>query len=296
MKEMGYQPNSFAKALATNRSDTIGMVVSDLSGPFFGDMMRHAEDETRKHGKHLIITSGHDTIESESDAIDFLMKRRVDALLLHVDALTDEDIIQLCDDNDIPIILINRLVPELESQCISLDNDMGGFLATQHLIDLGHRDIACITGPLFKADARARLAGYRRAIEMAGIDYDERLVIESDYQEKGGNSSIERLRRRGVKFTSVVAQNDHMAIGAMKALKAHGLKIPQDVSVVGYDDMVMARYTEPALTTVSIPVAEFGQQAADMALAKLGDKTSGATKQFQPELIVRASTGKVNTI
>lgn len=292
MKELGYQPNSFAKALATNRSDTIGMVVSDLSGPFFGDMMRHAEDETRKHGKHLIITSGHDTVESESDAINFLMKRRVDALLLHVDALTDEDIIQLCDDNDIPIVLINRLVPELEEQCISLDNDMGGFLATQHLIDLGHRNIACITGPLFKADARARLAGYRRAIEMAGIEYDERLVIESDYQEKGGNSSVERLRRRGVKFTAVVAQNDHMAIGAMNALKAHGMKVPQDVSVVGYDDMVMARYTEPALTTVSIPVAEFGQQAADMALAKLGDKTSGATKQFQPELIVRASTGQ----
>lgn len=290
MKELGYQPNSFAKALATNRSDTFGMVVSDLGGPFFGDMMRAAEDEVRKRGKHLIITSGHDSLDSECDAIEFLMQRRVDALLLHVDSLTDEALIKLVDDTEIPIILINRRVPELAEQCISLDNDMGGYLATQHLIELGHQQIACITGPLFKADARARLAGYRRAIEQAGLRYDERLVIESDYQESGGQTSVERLRRRNVPFSALVAQNDHMAIGAMNTLKSQGLSIPNDVSIVGYDNMVMSPYTEPALTTVNIPVAEFGKQAANLAFAKLDNKEADITQQFQPELIVRAST------
>ncbi len=293
MAELGYQPNSFAKALATNKSDTIGMVVSDLGGPFFGDMMRSAEDEVRKFGKHLMITSGHDTLESEQDAINFLMQRRVDALLLHLDSIPDEDIIKLSDSAKIPIILMNRLVPELPEQCISLDNDMGGYLATQHLIELGHIQIACITGPLFKADARSRLAGYRRAIEQAGLEYDERLVIESDYQESGGKTSIERLRRRNVHFTAVVAQNDHMAIGALNTLKLHGLSIPEDVSIVGYDDMVMARYTEPGLTTVNIPVAQFGQQAANLALKKLGDKVNRVIHHFQPELVVRGSTGPV---
>ena len=293
MAELGYQPNSFAKALATNKSDTIGMVVSDLGGPFFGDMMRSAEDEVRKFGKHLMITSGHDTLESEQDAINFLMQRRVDALLLHLDSIPDEDIIKLSDSAKIPIILMNRLVPELPEQCISLDNDMGGYLATQHLIELGHIQIACITGPLFKADARSRFAGYRRAIEQAGLEYDERLVIESDYQESGGKTSIERLRRRNVHFTAVVAQNDHMAIGALNTLKLHGLSIPEDVSIVGYDDMVMARYTEPGLTTVNIPVAQFGQQAANLALKKLGDKVNRVIHHFQPELVVRGSTGPV---
>ena len=293
MKELGYQPNSFAKALATNKSDTIGMVVSDLGGPFFGDMMRAAEDEVRKLGKHLIITSGHDTLESEQHAIDFLMQRRVDALLLHLDSIPDEDIIKLSDATNIPIILVNRLIPELPEQCISLDNDMGGYLATQHLIELGHTKIACITGPLFKADARSRLAGYRRAIEQANLDYDERLVIESDYQEVGGKASVERLRRRNMAFTAVVAQNDHMAIGALNALKTHGLSIPEDVSIVGYDDMVMARYTDPGLTTVNIPVAQFGQQGANLALKKLGEKVSKVTHYFQPELVVRGSTGPV---
>ncbi|MDX1342408.1 LacI family DNA-binding transcriptional regulator [Reinekea sp. G2M2-21] len=291
MKELGYQPNSFAKALATNKSDTVGMVVSDLGGPFFGDMMRAAEDEVRKLGKHLIITSGHDTLDSEQDAIEFLMQRRVDALLLHLDSIPDEDIIKLSDTANIPIILMNRLIPELPDQCISLDNDMGGYLATQHLIELGHTNIACITGPLFKADARSRLAGYRRAIEQAGMEYDERLVIESDYQEAGGKASIERLRRRNMRFTGVVAQNDHMAIGAMNALKMHGLSVPDDVSVVGYDDMVMARYTEPGLTTVNIPVAQFGQQAANLALSRLGEKTGKIFQHFQPELVVRGSSG-----
>ncbi|EAR10830.1 LacI family DNA-binding transcriptional regulator [Reinekea blandensis] len=290
MKELGYKPNSFAKALATNRSDTLGMVVSDLAGPFFGEMMRAAEDTVRKQGKHLIITSGHESFDSEMDAIEFLMQRRVDALLLHVESIPDNDLIKMCDEYSIPIILINRRVPELADNCISLDNDMGGYLATQHLLDQGHTAIACIAGPLFKADARARLAGYRRAIEQAGLRYDERLVIESDYQEEGGTQSIERLNRRKADFTAVFAHNDHMAIGAMKALKADGKRVPDDVSVVGYDDMVMARYTVPGLTTVNIPVAEFGRQAADLALLKLGDREGSVTQKYQPELVVRQST------
>jgi LacI family transcriptional regulator len=293
MKELGYQPNSFAKALATNKSDTLGMVVSDLGGPFFGSMMRAAEDEVRKADKHLIITSGHDTMESERDAIEFLMQRRVDALLLHLDVLPDDEIIKLCDSTDIPIVLINRLIPELAEKCISLDNDMGGYLATLHLIEQGHKHIACITGPLFKADARSRLAGYRRAIEQAGIEYDERLVIESDYQETGGLTSIERLRRRSVHFTGVIAQNDHLAIGAMKALKSHGLDVPNDVSVVGYDNMVMARYTEPGLTTVSTPVEMFGYQAAELALSLENGTPRNIQQRFNPELVVRGSTGPV---
>lgn len=297
MKELGYQPNSFAKALATNKSDTLGMVVSDLGGPFFGNMMQYAEAEVRRQGKHLIITSGHDSLASERDAIDFLMQRRVDALLLHVETITDDELIQLNDDNDLPIVLINRLVPEMADQCISLDNDMGGYLATQHLLELGHIHIACITGPLYKADARNRLAGYRRAIEQAGIPYNENLIIESDYQEKGGQNAIERLQRRREHFTAVVAQNDHIAIGAMNVLKKKGISIPEEVSIVGYDDMVMARYTEPSLTTVNIPVADFGKQAANLALMQLNEDTEGVsiTRRYQPELVVRHSTAPVKT-
>lgn len=292
MKELGYQPNSMAKALATNRSDILGMVVSDLGGPFFGDMMHFAETAVRQEGKHLIITSGHEALESERDAIDFLLKRQVDALLLHVDVISDEALIELSDNHKQPLVLINRIVPELSDQCIALDNELGGYLATQHLIQLGHKSIACVTGPLFKSDARARLAGYRRALTEANLPYEDHLVIESDYQEAGGQAAIARLHRRGKLFTGVFAHNDHMAIGAMKELQAYGLNVPTDVSIVGYDDMVMARYTTPALTTITIPVGEFGEQAARLALRMLGQVPADTPIQhrFEPILVQREST------
>lgn len=294
MAELGYHPNSFAKALATNRSDTFGMVVSDLGGPFFGDMMHFAEEAVRQNGKHLIITSGHDTAESEQEAIDFLLQRRVDALLLHLDVVSDEALIKLSDSAKIPVILMNRVVPELADQCISADNEAGGYLATQHLIDLGHKQVACITGPLFKADARARLAGYRRALDQAGIEYDENLIIESDYQEAGGQNAIERLVRRKAQFTALFAHNDHMAIGAMTALKEQGRSIPKDVSVVGYDNMVTAHYVDPALTTVNVPVADIGRQAALLALKQCYALPTETVLRYPTELVVRQSTGPIS--
>ncbi|TCS43936.1 LacI family DNA-binding transcriptional regulator [Reinekea marinisedimentorum] len=291
MKELGYKPNSFARSLATNKSHTIGMVIGDLSGPFFGKLMNEAEQEIRNAGKHLIITSGHDTVESERDAIDFLLQRRVDALILHLDVLPDQDIIDIADNSGVPLILVNRLVPELINSSISLDNELGGYLAVKHLTDLGHTQIATITGPLYKADARARLSGYRRALEEAGIAYDERLVVESDFQEEGGIAPVERLYRRKVKFSALFIQNDHMAFGAMNTLKGRGVNIPEEVSIVGYDDMVMARYVEPALTTVAVPVAEFGKLSAQMALKLSANEPADVQNlRFVPELVVRSST------
>ena len=292
MAELGYQPNSFARALATNRSETIGMVVGDLAGSFFGGMMHSAEQEVRKAGKHLIITSGHDSIESERDAIDFLLQRRVDALILHLDVMSDEDLIALNARVQVPIVLVNRRVPELAGRSISLDNELGGYLATQHLLELGHRAIACITGPLYKADARARLAGYRRALEQANCDYDEHLVIESNFTESGGQAAAARLLSRQIPFTALFAQNDHLAIGAMNQLKTQQLRIPGDISLVGYDDMVMAPYVEPALTTVAIPVNEFGRQSALLALNLTGPPDVQITHRFKPTLVLRDSTAR----
>ncbi|MDN3648039.1 LacI family DNA-binding transcriptional regulator [Reinekea marina] len=290
MSELGYQPNSFARSLATNKSETFGMVVGDLGGPFFGDMMNSAEDAIRKAGKHLIVTSGHDSVDSERGAIDFLLQRRVDGLLLHLDVLPDDDIISLSDRCGVPIVLVNRHIPELSNQCVFVDNDLGGYLATKHLIELGHSEIACITGPMYKKDARNRLAGYRSALEEAGLQYSDNLVIESDYTELGGKAAIDKLTRRNAPYTAVFAHNDHMAIGAMTSLKALGKSVPEHCSIVGYDDMVMARYVEPALTTVAIPVGEFGKQAAFLALKLSGEQNNQINHQFDPKLVIRRST------
>jgi len=289
MAELGYHPNSFARSLATNKSETIGMVVGDLAGPFFGEMMQYAEQAVRDAGKHLIITSGHSTLEEERDAIQFLLKRRCDALILHLDLTPDEEIIELAKAESTPMILVNRLVPALADQCVYLDNEAGGFLATQHLIEQGHRLIACITGPLYKADARERLAGYRRALDAAGLPFDQHLVVEGDFMEPGGEVAVTTLLQRKVDFSAVVVGNDLMAIGAYNGFKQAGLRIPQDVSLVGYDDVLMSGYLEPPLTTVRVPVAEFGSEAGRLAL-KLGEGIDCEIhNRFMPSLIERGS-------
>lgn len=294
MRELGYEPNSFARSLATNKSDTVGMVVGDLSGPFFGPMMQAAEKTIRDAGKHLVITSGRSSLEEERDAIQFLLKRRCDALILHLDLMPDEEIIALSDREKMPIILVNRLIPELADQCISLDNEAGGYLATQHLIELGHTQIAHIAGPLYKSDARDRLAGYRRALEAAGISYDDRLVVESDFLEAGGALALERLRRRNHPFTAIVGGNDLMAIGVINSLRQQGVRVPEDCSVVGYDDVVMSGYLVPGLTTIKVPAEEFGGQAARQALKQSEQLDCEVQNRFQPVLIERASTGPVS--
>lgn len=290
MAELGYQPNSFARSLATNKSEMIGMVVGDLTGPFYGPLMQSAELVIRQAGKHMIVTAGHSTLEEERDAVDFLLKRRCDALILHLDRMPDEEIIALCDRESTPIILENRLVPELESRCIRIDNEAGGYLATRHLIDLGHRKIAHIAGPLYKADARDRLAGYRRALEEAGIAFDERSVVEADFLEPGGAQALERLWRRKVDFSALFCANDLMAIGAMNHFRQKGKAVPEHCSIVGYDDVLMSSYVEPALTTVRVPVDEFGIQAARLALSICDGTKQAVQTCFSPELIVRQST------
>ena len=219
----------------------------------------------------------------------FLLKRRCDALILHLDAMNDEEIIGLVEAQRTPIIIVNRFIPEIPRRCVYLDNELGGYLAAKKLISLGHRQMACVTGPLFKADARARLMGFRRALDDAGLVFEESRVVESDFREGGGAAAIERLCKRNVRFTALVCCNDLMAIGAINALKGMGKRVPDDVSVVGYDDVVMSAYLEPGLTTVRVPVADMGQEAAQLALNLSDQKNFPINQAFQPVLMERDS-------
>lgn len=289
MAALNYQPNSSARALATSRTEIIGLVLGDLGGPFFGDVMNQVEQEARRHDKHLLITSGGSSSELEMDAIDFLLRRQVDALILHVDYLTDAELLALCQRTQTPIVLLNRFISGLADRCIYIDNQLGGRLATEHLLQSGHRDIACVTGPLYKSDSRARLAGYQQALTAAGVPYNDRRVIESDYTEPGGSTAMQALLDRGPHPSAVVCGNDLMAFGVIRVLKDRHLRTPEDVAVVGYDDIVMSSYFEPNLTTVHIPVGEMGTQATRLAVA-LADKTRiSAQEELALRLIVRDS-------
>ncbi len=294
MKELGYRPNSIAQSLASSRGNSIGLLVSELHGAFFGEMMAGVESELRAAGKHIIVTTGHSIEEKEKEGIEFLISRNCDAIILHVEAVSDAYLEELSKGKT-PIFIISRYVENLADQCISLDNELGGYLATKSLLDLGHTDIACIAGPQYKYDAKARFEGYKRALAEYDITFNGELFYSADFKETGGSEGIAHLMSQQQQFTGLVCGNDEMASGAMNFAREKGLSLPEDLSVVGFDDVIFARYIHPKLTTILNPVNEMGRMAAKLVLKKVYQAKEQAIQQvFKPSLIVRGSTQAIS--
>jgi LacI family transcriptional regulator len=291
MKTLGFRPNGAARALGSGKSFGVGVMVGDLGSPFFGQIVKGIEAEVRDAGLHVLVSNGGFSAQAETLAFDFLRQRRSEALILHVDGTTDQDLIEWSRGGE-PLIVLGRNLPTLSGQCVFLDNGRGGFIATQHLIDRGHRRIAHVSGPLESPrnyDSRARLEGYRQALEQHSLPVVEELVIESDFTEAGGYAAATRLLEAGAPFTAVFVSNDQMAAGLMQALLKANVRVPEDVSVVGYDDLFYAKYLRPQLTTVRQPLEEMGRAAAQLALKALGLFPGAVKCRFEPELIVRQS-------
>jgi LacI family transcriptional regulator len=288
--ELDFRPNTFARSLATNRSGGIGVSVNDLSSPFYGTMIKGVEEEVEAAGMHLLVASGHVDAAREREALEFLVERRSDALVVHLESMSDEEVLHVMR-RGVPMVLMGRYLADAEDRCVWLDNEAGGELAVRHLVAAGHREIAHLAGPLHYPDARARLHGYRRALESAGLAYDERHVVEADFLEEGGYAATLRLLARGVAFTAIASANDQMAAGALQALRENGYSVPGDVSIIGFDDVLFARYLSPSLTTVRQPLEEMGRAAAGIALALLEGEEREVQRRFEPTLIERESVG-----
>jgi LacI family transcriptional regulator len=257
-------------------------------------MLSRIESELRASGKHTIFAAGHSDAATEKENIRFLTSRNCDALILHVESLTDEYLIEQ-KNGAVPFVIVNRTVPGLENRCISLDNERGGYLATRMLLEAGHRDIAYISGPLSWGDATARLAGHKRALAESGEDFDERLMVEGNYREVGGSNAMTQLLQQGIPFSAVVCANDETAAGAMDVIRGNGLSIPDDISIVGFDDAPLSRYLFPKLSTVSYPIGDMGSMAAHWVLHNVYDSDSTQIRHvFEPELVTRASVTPCN--
>lgn len=292
IEQLHYQPNAFARSLATGRSGAIGVVVNEVTGLFYGGVIHGIESVVETHGLHLVVSSGHRDAARERQAMESLIQSRADALILLVDATSDYDLIELAA-GERPVVLIGRHIEELSERCVFVDNVHGGAIATRHLIEQGHRRIAHLTGNLSMKHGRDRLDGYKSALRDAGIAFDEGLIVESSFVEEGGYRGMQRLLNRRRPFTAAFAANDQSAAGALLALKEAGRKVPEDVSIVGYDDVLLARYVNPSLTTVSQPYVEMGRAAARIALSAIGiPSSSGIVARFEPRLVVRESVAR----
>ncbi|MCG6201099.1 LacI family DNA-binding transcriptional regulator [Psychromonas antarctica] len=288
IEKLGYKPNSFAQALASSRSNSIGMLVGSLEGPFYGPLMHNAEDIVRKKNMHLIVTSGQESKEKEKDSIRFLQSKQVDGLIIHSDMLSDNELIQIAKETTATVIL-NRYIPELSKQCICIDNELGGYLATKHLLESGHHKVACITGQLSKIDSRDRLQGYRNALTEYGVKYDASLIVEGRFDHHGNHEKVRRLLDRSNHITAIFCQNDNIALAVYDVCSERGLIIGEDISLIGFDNDTYSQHIRPKLTTVNFPVIEMGIEAANCVLSLVSKKTYSVQNKLAPELVIRDS-------
>ncbi|TFH91591.1 LacI family DNA-binding transcriptional regulator [Vibrio ouci] len=285
---LGYRPNAIAQALASSRTGSIGIIVPELGGPFYSGILHSIENRLRRLGYHVVVTAGSNTEQGQRESVEFLLGRRVDAMILHTQHLTDDYLTDL-EAKGVALVLVNRFVPELAQNCIEIDNEFGGQLATEHLLRMGHRNIACITGPLDKSDARGRLQGYRKALEEADILFDEALVSEAGFTEESGVSAMRKLLNRDCSFTAVFACNDHMAFGAFEVLKEEGISVPEQVSLMGFDDILFARYISPPLSTVNFPIEQMSAEAVQLVIQILNKNKRDVSFKLSPTLVPRSS-------
>lgn len=292
MQELGFQPNSIARSLATRSSNSVGVLVSELHGPFYGTMLSAIEETLRSAGKFVLVAAGHSKEEQEREAIRFLVSRNCDALIVHVEALPDKFLVEH-NAKSTPLVVVNRKVRGLADRCFSLNNELGGYLAAQSLLRFKHRKIAYISGPLDWVDAQQRLEGHKRALAEAGVAFDARLLYEGDYHEAGGSDALTHLFNRGIAFSAVVCANDEMAAGAMAAAHDRGLRLPDELSIIGFDDAPISRYVYPKLSTVHYPIADMSHMAARWVLRNVYQQVHLDVQQaFEPSFIERDSVSR----
>jgi DNA-binding LacI/PurR family transcriptional regulator len=293
--EMGYSPDARAQSLVRGSTQTVGVVVTTIADPFIAPVVQGIEDAAQKQGYTVILCNSHSDPEREIGAVETLRSKRVDGLIVtssRVGALYLDHLERI----GVPVVLINNHNERSGryTYSVSVDNRHGGCVATDHLLQLGHRRIAYVSGPADHSDDLDRLSGYRQALAQAGITFDAALVVSGTGRADGGERALPVLMALEAPPTAVFCYNDMTAIGLMRAARAAGLSIPADLAVVGFDDIPFASYVRPPLSTIAQLKAEMGAWAIKMVLALI--ETSDPTEDrfsnlvLEGRLIVREST------
>jgi len=286
INEFGYKPNLFAQGLAGGQSRTIGVLTQLIGSPFFDVILRGILQRIDGTGYSPLFADGGWSVEKDKLAINMFLQRQVDGLILLDGHSPEEDIREIA--KEIPVIIVGREISGLESQCIPFDDFEASRKATLFLIESGHRRIAHITGMLNHEDAIKRRDGYLAALEYAGIPKNDELIVEGDFTEPSGVMGAEMLLMRGNLFSAIFSANDQMAYGARLALYRRGMRVPEDVSLVGFDDQAPSAYMVPPLSTIRRTPLEIGEAAGE-ALLQLMKGIPPQLPKFQSELMVRES-------
>lgn len=296
-RELGYRPNKLAVSMVTKRSHVLGLIIPDNSNLFFAELSKAIECAARRAGYGLIYGNSSNDLKHDIQYIQMFADQQVDGIVFTKStSLAREDDEKLLDcmaDCALPFVMVDRQIPGSDTCAVLLNHFKGGYLATRHLISLGHTRIGAYTGPRDLQSSNERLMGYRSALEEAGIPYDENLVFEGNYQYTGGEAALRHFLNQGV--SAVFCFNDLMAFGLYRELPAAGLRVPQDLSIVGFDNIFLNDIVQPALTTVEQPIAAMGQSAVNFLIRLIeGEDIPPYSRRdiFEPKLIVRSSTAE----
>ncbi|HCG8265663.1 TPA: substrate-binding domain-containing protein [Vibrio parahaemolyticus] len=295
-KELNYYaPSALARSLKVNRTKTIGMLVTTSTNPFFGEVVKGVERSCYHKGYSLILCNTEGDNERMRQSINTLLQKRVDGLILMCSSLEGERIDVFERYPDIPVVVMDWGPMLFTSDKIQDNSFRGGYLAAKYLIDCGHTEIGCITGPLIKHQAQMRYEGYKRAMNEAGLEFNANWIIESDFECEGGYQAFKKMAERGTLPSSIFVSNDMMAMGVINAANELGIKVPDDLSIIGYDDIHIAKFMSPSLTTIHQPKYRLGQAAVETLVRRLDDKSNEAqVVQLEPTLVVRNSVKLLN--
>jgi LacI family transcriptional regulator len=291
MKQLNYHPNKFARGLAGNQADGIGVVIQNFADPYFGMVLRSIERVAKKHNLQMTVASANRSAEDELKAIEFLRQQHYNVVILTNSVLPHQTLLELSRQGS-QFIHMGHYLPELAERCIYLDDVRGGELATEYLIHQGHYQIAYISFPQRHQHTDSRITGYRRALEKAALPYSEEHIIRpQSFDQASAFEATQQFLKMKLPFTAIFSSTDILAVGAYKALHQAGLSIPQDISIVGYDDIDLSSFLNPSLTTIRQPIQEMSVAAAQLAIyyIKGQPKAKEVVQAFSPSLVVRES-------
>lgn len=285
--DLGYVPHSGARSLSTRQTSSVGVILPDVYGEFFSELIRGIDQAAKRAGYHVLVSGSHSD-PAEVDALLRALHGRVDGLIVMA-SMRNAGAIRI--PPGVPAIFLGDPPSQGGHPSIRIDNAGGARAVAEHLLDLGHRRIAVISGPAENSDAEARLLGFRAALAARGLDLEPELLAQGDFREESGRAAAQALAALEERPTAIFATNDAMAIGCLSALREAGLSVPGDIAIAGFDDVPIARYLSPPLTSVRVAIAEMGERAMARLLAGLEGRGAEPLEETIPAaLVARAST------
>jgi DNA-binding LacI/PurR family transcriptional regulator len=290
VERLGYRPNTIARSLVTKSTQTIAVLLPDITNPFYGSLVSGIQRAALERDHTMLLCTTEGDPEREEQYLSLLRAKQVDGALVDGLVLPPDRIARFVKDG-FPIVCLDRDVDSTSIPLVQVDNRAGARLATEHLLSLGHRRIAHVSGAAELRISQERVDGYREALAAGSIPADQRLVVAGDFTEAGGHRAALSLLESGVELSAVFAANDLSAVGVLNAITQSGRRVPEDVSLVGFDDVPLSAFTSPALTTIHQPALEIAERATEILIGLTRGETAQRLRHLlQPKLVIRAST------